>query len=118
MIESKITKVFTKCHIRLDIFHFDLYFTESKEEFELMCKWLAVEAITNVAGRTMLNVDKNGVCNILIGLFNADLDTLVHECSHASLYVLNAIGQKLDYEDELLPYLNAHIFKECRGKMK
>ena len=65
---------------------------------------------------------KNGLmwmsndCRCFIAIFNNDTKTMVHECVHCALRIMESIGQELTYDDEVLPYLTDFIFGECEKR--
>lgn len=55
---------------------------------------------------------------IAIDLDKYDLTTLIHECLHASLFILDHIGLKVNDENsEALCYLNDFIFKKVYDRI-
>lgn len=51
--------------------------------------------------------------NIIIGVFDKSISTLMHECSHASLYVFKELGlNPFDSNGEYFCYMNENLFKE------
>jgi len=59
-----------------------------------MMEWIGQPSTPeNIGGRCVL-AENGGELRIWIGLFNGELSTLVHECTHAGLFTLDAIGAK------------------------
>lgn len=116
MTKKESKKLFAKTYFYNDTFSMFYHFTDSKKEFIDMSSWMGVPTPDNVDGRCV-QASNGSEIRILIGVFNNDLSTLVHEAMHASLYTLDSIGQKLSYDDEVIPYLASYIFRECRKKM-
>lgn len=55
----------------------------------------------------------SGLINI-IGLFNDQYDSLVHECNHAAINVFEAIGLPVTRDgSEAFTYYSAFLFREC-----
>jgi len=55
---------------------------------------------------------------IAVDLEKYDLTTLIHECLHASLFILDYIGLKVNDENsEALCYLNDFIFKKVYDRI-
>ena len=117
MTKKEMNKIFNDAHISLDLFSIDIYFTNSKDKFIAMCNWISVESVTDVGGRCMLNIRDDGSVMLYIGVFNADLGTLAHECTHAALFIADTIGHKLGEVDELVPYIAGYLFNKCHIKM-
>lgn len=117
MTKKESDKLFMRTHFYNETFRMVYHFTANKEEYDEMAIWIGGESSKNIQGRCIL-AENNGKIRIIIGVFNDDLATLAHECIHAALFTLEAVGQKLGYEDELLPYLSEYIFRECQNKMK
>lgn len=111
--KKQMQKIFSKTMIYLDLFGIGVYYTKDKDEFEKMCRWIKAEAVTNVGGRAMLNVNDDGSIMIYLGWFNDDIGTLVHECVHAASYVAEAIGHKMHSEDEIVPYVAGYLARQC-----
>lgn len=117
MTKKESEKLFGKTYFYNETFGMYYHFTGDLEEYKLMMEWMGHKTPENIGGRCV-QAHNNGEIRIIIGLFDDDIATLVHECTHASLYTLDAIGQKLNYDDELLPYLTGWIFRECQKKTK
>ena len=117
MTKKESEKLFAKTHFYNDTFRMFYHFTDSKEEYDKMMEWIGSPTPKNIHGRCVL-AENGGDIRIIIGIFNDDLATLTHESIHAALFTLEAVGQKLGYEDELLPYLSEYIFRECQKKIK
>lgn len=109
----QMRKMFTKNHIYLDMFGISVYFTKSEEEFRLMCEWVKSEAVLDVGGRTMLHQNEDGSVMVYLGWFNDDIGTLAHECTHAALFICEAIGHNVEPHDELSAYLCGHLVRKC-----
>jgi len=52
--------------------------------------------------------------NIYIGHFTNRDDILVHECTHASLFIMDNISENVTSDSELQPYLIQTLFRECK----
>ena len=84
----------------IPLFHCaNVYLCRSKEEWDAACTHLGVET----GGNEMLS----GACQqyentesgenlYLIGVFNSDSATLVHECAHATFYCCRDVGVTID----------------------
>jgi len=119
MTKKQINPIFAKTYFTDKLFNMHFHFTDSKEEFVNMLEWINVHDTPEyIDGRCVLAERICEPMRIFIGVFNDDLGTLAHECTHAALFTLSCIGQKLTYEDELLPYLVGYIFEECQNKAK
>ena len=117
MKKKEMRKIFEKNHIFVELFGISVYFTTCKEEFTHMCEWIKQEAETNVDGRCMLNRHDSGVVNLYIGWFTNKESALVHECTHAALFIADAIGHSVASNDEIVPYLTGYIFDKCKEKL-
>ena len=117
MTQKEARKLFSKTYFYNETFNMFYHFTECKEEYKKMMDWIGQEFPENIDGRCV-QASSGEEIRIWIGVFNGEISTLVHECTHASLFTLEAIGQRLTYEDELLPYLTSWIFSECNKKIK
>lgn len=94
------------------------HFIGNKEDYIKMMEWMGVRVPELFNGRCekIVNGD-NGEIRIIIGVFDNEDATLVHECIHAGLFTMEEIGQSVPYDDEFLPYLTTWIFRECKKKM-
>lgn len=93
----------------------NVYLCRSKEEWDAACVHLGVET----GGNDMFvgccqhyqNIDNNE--NIyLIGVFNGEAATLVHECAHATFYCCRDVGVAIDTSaaNETFCYLLDRMF--------
>lgn len=116
-LRSKMEKIFTDGYIPVDLFNIDVYFTVDKSDFQAMCDWIKVEAVTEVGGRCMLNIREDGSRMLYIGVFNDDVGTLAHECVHGAMFIANEIGHDILPSDEIVPYLTGYLVRKCKEKM-
>lgn len=105
--------------IYLEMFRTTVLVTFSKEAFlEVVQEWGSEEHEfdTDVSGLCW-NDPSNG---ILVGVFEDGTKTLVHELTHASIFVLKKISaDPSDSNGELMAYLLEHLFdKATAGKTK
>ena len=105
--------------IYLEMFRTTVVVTYSKEAFfEVVQEWGSEqhEFDTDVSGLCWNDPD-NG---ILVGVFEDGIKTLVHELTHASIFVLKKISaDPSDSHGELMAYLMEYLFdKAIAGKTK
>lgn len=118
MTNREAKKLACKTHFYNDTLGQYYHFIDNKEDYEKLMDWMGIHVSTLFNGRCeKIENGDSGEIRIIIGLFNNDDSTLVHECIHAGLFTMEEIGQKVPYDDEFLPYLTSWIFIECKKKM-
>ncbi|AJJ64486.1 hypothetical protein [Yersinia aldovae] len=84
----------------IPLFHSaNIYLCRSVEEWKLACKHLAVDAgeIDTLSGAAQTYSNNETNENIyLIGIFDGELSTLVHECAHVAFYTCRDVGVTID----------------------
>jgi hypothetical protein len=100
--------------IDVSIYGMVIYLTSSKKQFSECVKWVNVEKKRLYCGCSMHIENQKGHSFILIGVFNNELSTLVHECSHASFQILKwAEVDANEGSNEAFCYLNGYIFDQA-----
>lgn len=113
---KEIKQLYKKTHTTISLFNIPLHFTQDYEEFITLLSPLNIPTPENCDGLCVYGSDEKGLIIFYIGVFDNKISTLAHESTHCALNVMGIIGQKLDYEDELLPYLIQDIFEKCYCK--
>lgn len=101
----------------------NVYLARSKDEWEAACIHMKVDpsgiAMLGGACRHYQNEETNE--NLyLIGVFNGDIGTLVHECAHATFYCCNDVGVSVDTgaANETYCYLLDRMFSHFLPHLK
>lgn len=77
----------------------NIYLARSQEEWCQACQHLGVDSggIEMLAGAcTQYQSNLTGENLYLIGVFNNDISTLIHECAHATFYCCRDVGVTID----------------------
>jgi hypothetical protein len=93
-----------------NMFKFQVMFLDNKKDCELIINHEEINCDINFVNGICINEIKE-YC--IIGVFDNELGTLVHEATHCALFQLNRIGEQIQYDCELLPYLIENIYNEC-----
>lgn len=94
----------------IEMYHAKVFISFNEEEYrKLIKKYGYNEKFGELGGATW--ADLKG--NFFIGIFDNNINILVHECTHCALWIMEHIKQDLKYDDEFLPYLIEYIFKKC-----
>ena len=100
--------------IDVSIYGMVVYLTNSKKQFLECAKWVNVEKKRLYCGCSMHLENERGQSFILLGVFDNELPTLVHECSHASFQILEWAGvDTKEGSNEAFCYLNGYIFSQA-----
>ncbi|ELY4865852.1 hypothetical protein ACVV7N_004111 [Cronobacter sakazakii] len=101
----------------------NVYLARSREEYAQACEHLKVDvgSLNSLAGtcRHYQNEDTNE--NLyLIGVFNGDIATLVHECAHATFYCCHDVGVVIEAHkaNETYCYLLDRMFSHFLPHIK
>jgi len=93
----------------------------NRKHFETAYKWLnddSHETNEEHAGLTCQPVTKDGQVYYLIGIFDRQADTLIHEVCHLSVFILDRANVDPRKENgESLAYLLSHFFQEFSKKV-
>lgn len=119
MSKKEYCKLYKKTHYYLPIFGVNINFVFNKKDF----KYLAEKYQDFIYDREVSN---NGEClmnyenrEITIGIFNNDLGTVIHELTHATLFVLETgYMNPHDSNGEVMAYIQQHLFYEIQKRMK
>lgn len=103
------------------IYGVQVVFSNSEKKFAKIAKMHNIEKDVHElpAGMTALvqNVE-DGTYKILVGVFDKDLSTLVHELGHATMFILNTVGiDPTDSAGETFCYLQGYLFNELADKV-
>lgn len=94
----------------IEMIHCKLFFSFNEDEYRKFIKSKGFNGeFSELDGATW--ADLKG--NFYIGVFDNEMHTLAHECTHCALFIMEHITQDLRYNDEFLPYLIGLIFKKC-----
>jgi hypothetical protein len=118
---SKIDKLFSKTRVNIPIYEIDCYFFTKKKDYIKAMNHVQLECdLEGVDGRVH-SLIRDGIVMYYIGVFNGRMDTLVHEVTHASLFIADNLGiDAYASSSEPVCYLNGFLFGECvqRGTFK
>ena len=109
----KIKKLLKKSYFWVEVVDMHYYYFSNKKDYAQALEHFGIERDLNVGGRCM-SLENDGQIVILIGNFRNRDKTTVHECVHAALFTFDIIGQKLDSDCEILPYLTETLFDKCK----
>ena len=117
MTSKQATKELFDEIIYIDLFNRSVFFYSDVEKYKKAIAYrdgIEHEVSSAISYRSVLEDD----VIYMIGIFNNSINCLVHESVHIASFIMEDIGQKLDYQDELLPYLTQGIFQGCLDYMK
>jgi len=115
MISKSLRKKLKNKCFKINIFETKVYLITNKDEFQEVYDDIKHDANTNDVHGLCLSTVENGKKDIFIGYFVDRDDVLVHECVHASLYILDNIEEMVHHNSELQPYLIQTLFRECKA---
>lgn len=102
---------------KINLFETTIHVITNEKKFKKICeKHDFVYNLGDVNG-SCLAVTIKGSKHIYIAMFCNRDDILVHECTHASLFILNDIGEEQNQDSELQPYLVQTLFRECKARL-
>lgn len=90
-----------------------IYVTTSRKEWRKLVRYLTdtVDELPCNGCFTNLVSEKNGSHAFIMGWFNGEYSTLVHECVHATFAVLHAVGIECSAGDnEAFAYLHGDMW--------
>ncbi|EGT4373193.1 hypothetical protein AUM47_17145 [Cronobacter malonaticus] len=101
----------------------NVYLARSREEYAQACEHLNVDVgpINSLAGTCRHYQNENTNENLyLIGVFNGDIATLVHECAHATFYCCHDVGVVIETHkaNETYCYLLDRMFSHFLPHVK
>lgn len=108
----------TLVRIPVEVFRSSVTVVHTKEEFLAVANDWGTDATelctdTDVAG-LCLHDHENGV---LVGVFEGGTGTLVHELTHACIFILNRVGiDPRDSYGEVLAYLMEYLFDKAMAE--
>lgn len=114
----KYCKKYNKTHYYLPIFGMNMNICFNQEDFKYLCKEYQdfdyeIRPLAN--GYTLMN-GENG--EVVIGIFNNSLSTIVHELTHLTLFLLDTRHTNPhDSNGEAMAYIQAHLFDEINKRM-
>lgn len=123
MTQRQINKIANKDNLlTIDMFGVKIYFFNKLEDFRTICEWRSYYSDTIGTGLFYHSVLVNNETKeedsvYLIGVFNKELSTLVHEATHCGLAIIDYIGHSTNKNDEILPYLIGHIVNNFKDKL-
>lgn len=114
----KYCKKYNKTHHYLPIFGMNMNFVFNQEDFKYLCKeYQDFDYIINslANGYTLMNPENS---EVVIGIFNNSISTIVHEVTHATLFILEQrFINPHDSNGEVMAYIQAHLFDEINKRM-
>jgi len=110
----KVKKLLKKSYFWVEVVNMHYYYFTNREDYSKALKHFGAERDISTDGGRCSVVESDGQSLILIGSFRDRDADIVHECVHASLFTFYLIGQTLDTDCEILPYLTDTIFSKCK----
>lgn len=121
MTQKQADKLFLSKSFTIDLFGKRILFFNNLEDFNKCMDWRGHEKCTYSDGLAYHSffVDENGKNDnaYLMGVFDKNLCTLVHESTHIALFILDTVGHEITKNDEILPYLIDTIFNHYKDKI-
>jgi len=114
LITKKLRKNLSKNSFEINLFETTVFIITDKIVFQYVYDNIEHDANVNDVDGLCLSTVKDGVKDIFIGMFCDRDDVLVHECVHASLYILENINERISSDSELQPYLVQTLFREFK----
>lgn len=120
MTQRQANRLFAKNKILVPIFWIRVSVFFTKEEYTQACQWRGEEVPELALGifyvSLLENKDTGDTDNVLmIGIFRDEAEVIVHEATHAALWICDYVGHKITKDDEILPYLTQYLFAEISG---
>ena len=112
---KEVKTIIKKSHFYESLFGRNIYVFFNKEDLEKTLETCNYDINIDPKNSLMWISDD---CRCFIAVFNNETKTLVHECVHCALRIMESIDQELTYHDEVLPYLTDFIFGECEKRYK
>lgn len=117
MTKKEIEKLRKKTHFYIDLFGKNIHFCQDREKYKELVLSFGYEIDVSEQHMGLMWIEpKENRC--FIGVFENDKSILVHEATHCALRIMEAIGQDLNYKDEVLPYLIERIYTKCLKKWR
>lgn len=125
MTQKEANKLFTKNRVVIDLFRQAVSFFFTREDFNIALDWRGDKynssSSDGCAYESILvhNETKAEETVYMVGIFTRDIDTIVHECTHISIIILNNIGYEAkDKYDEIMPYMVGFLSKQAYQLME
>lgn len=117
-MSKKYCKLYKKTHYYLPILGVNMNICFKQKDFIYLCEKYqdyTFERELSSNGECLMNQENR---EVTIGIFNNDLGTVVHEITHATLFVLDTAGiNPFDSNGELMAYIQQHLFYEIQKRM-
>ena len=114
-----LKKLEKKAYFSIYTFRAHCYFFNNKEDYSNFCmKKYNVEHDMNVLGKCAWHTNSDGINEFTVGVFDETVSTLAHEATHLALFIMDKIGQRLTYDDEVLCYIVEEIVHKLQDKLK
>ena len=114
MISKKLRTKLSKKSFEINLFETTIFLIADKDIFQSVFDDIKHDNTTDGVDGLCLSTNEDGIKDIYIGIFTDRDDVLVHECVHASLYILDNIAEIAHENSELQPYLVQTLFRECK----
>ena len=118
MITKKLRKKLKKNSFKINLLETTIFLIKDKDMFQSIYDDIEYNSNTNDVHGLCLSTVNEGIKDIYIGLFCNRDDVLVHECVHASLYMLSNIEENANEDSELQPFLVQTLFRESKKVLK
>lgn len=109
-----------KFMIKLDVrpYYADIWFTNSKSLYLRKRSEIGVTPDPWLDGAGGMTTYYENGWQQVVGIFNRDKETLVHELSHAVINLFNGVGMPINQDtSEAFCYLIGDLFTQCNNAM-
>lgn len=102
---------------KINIFETTIHVLTDENKYKEICDKNNINYSIGSSYGHCLSTIKKDKRHIYVAMFCDKDDILVHECTHASLFILRDIGEQLNEDSELHPYLIQTLFRECKKRL-
>lgn len=118
MANKKYCKLYKKTHHYIPIYGMNINIVFNHKDFTYLCEKYQdykIDRPLSNNGECLMNPENE---ELTIGIFNNELSTIVHEVTHASLFLIEKrFMNPNDSDGEALAYLQQYLFELIRKRM-